>query len=102
MARGNTNGHAAPAASAVQSPQWLVKAPGDTCDSGYARDRVEVTALTGEQSEALKRLTCSLRQNNLRCRRRDARTADGKVVDNEADAVRWLLDRLAEHYAEAH
>jgi hypothetical protein len=72
-----------------------ITAPVGGCDDGYARDRVEVVSLTHEQATALKRLTSSLRGKNARCRRRDARTPDGKVVDNEADAIRWLLDQLA-------
>jgi hypothetical protein len=93
MAKAEKNG------LATKPIEATIHAPGHTTIAGYARDRIEVFSLTSEQSDALKRLTCSLRSDNARCARRDARTPDGKVVDNENDAVRWLLDRLAEEYA---
>jgi hypothetical protein len=62
---------------------------------GYVTDRVEVTSLTVEQKNALNRLTTGLRLQSARCQRRDARTPEGRVVDSEIDAVRWLLDQVA-------
>ncbi|MEM7311683.1 MAG: hypothetical protein AAF497_00890 [Planctomycetota bacterium] len=62
---------------------------------GYASDRVSVGALTDRQAAALKFLRDSLADNNERCGKRNANHGAGVVVDTNADAIRWVLDRVA-------
>jgi hypothetical protein len=55
--------------------------------------RMQATRLTSEQAVALKLLTCSLHAQSQR-------RANGRHVENNSDAVRWLLDAIVEQIPE--
>lgn len=63
---------------------------------GYCRERVWIRTLTQQQSRALRALTNGLRDSNSRYKSISSRTQDGFVVDKECDALRWLLDQIAD------
>ena len=56
--------------------------------SGYASNRIDAH-LNGEQRETLKRLRAALDAGAVRLK-------SGRVVHTPADAVRWLLEQIAE------
>ena len=68
----------------------------DYSPDGYCRERVWIRTLTQEQSRALRSLTSALRESNERYKSVSSRTQEGFVVDRECDALRWLLDRIAD------
>ena len=70
------------------------------CDDGYASGHLEVNLLP-RQAAALKRIRCSLAEQAARTQRRDCRHRDGKVVDSNPDAIRWVLDQCVERYEAA-
>ena len=73
-------------------------APMGHCDDGYASGHLEVGSMLPRQAAALKRIRCSLAEQAARTQRRDAMHRDGKVVDSNADAIRWILDQCADRF----
>lgn len=57
--------------------------------AAYRSRHVEVGHMTPDQATALKRLAIGLDQQG-------ARLANGKHIDSNADAVRWLLEQLGD------
>jgi len=82
----------------VQEVSIVVEAPMGVCDDGYAANHIEMGGMMPKQAAALKRIRCSLADSAMRTQRRDANHRDGKVVDSNADALRWLLDQYANKY----
>ena len=82
----------------VEECPIAIEAPMGICETGYASDSIQVGALMPMQASALKRLRCSLADKSMRVQRRDANHKDGKVVDTNADAIRWILDQFAGNY----
>lgn len=74
---------------AVEYREVQISVPLEVAEpDGYVSTHVEVR-LSGRQAVGLHRLWRTLN-------RRDERTLNGKHVQSRADAVRWLLEELAE------
>ena len=82
----------------VEELTIVIDAPMGICREGYASGHVEVGSLLPKQAAALKRIRCSLSDQAARALRRDAMHPDGRVVDSNADAIRWILDQCAEQF----
>lgn len=79
-----------PLAIAQPLPEKIViEAPMGGLDEGYLSRHVQVQ-LNGHQRETLRRLVNGLRDS-------DERLADGKAIESNADAVKWILEQLAEN-----
>lgn len=65
---------------------------------GYVKrtiGRQVFTRLTEEQGRALKALRFALSEQCRRAKTNGARHRDGKVVDNEGDVIKYVLDQVA-------
>lgn len=73
----------------VEVPVHLHLAP-------YASDSVEVGRLRPRQAAALNFVVASLADKHERCDKGRGCHPKGSVVEGRPDAVRWLLDRVAD------
>lgn len=79
----------------------IIEAPLGHCETGYATSKVNFEGMTTRQAAAYKRLTVSLDAGNYRIPMRGGRFQNGKVCHEGGDAIRWLLEQLANSYEEA-
>ena len=79
----------------------LIDAPMTHCDLGYATADIDFNGMTTRQAAAYKRLSCSLDAGNYRIPMRGGRYPSGKVCQTPSDAIRWLLEQLANAYEES-
>ena len=67
----------------------IIEVPLGPLDQGYLSRHVEARFTSEVQRQAMRRLTNGLRQAG-------EKLEDGKPVTTHADAVKWLLERMAQ------
>lgn len=76
-----------PEAVATLPASAIIEAPLGSLDQGYLPTHVEARLTTPKQRASMRRLLRGLLQAG-------ERLDDGKLVQSNADAVRWLLEKL--------
>lgn len=64
----------------------------------YVQDRIFATRLTQNQAKGLDLLWQACRVNKFEMDKTQPNQQWGKPIDSRTDALRWLLDRIADAY----